>query len=370
MKHRILIISPNFPPINTPDHQRIRMSLPYFEEFGWEPVVLTIRPDPDDGRSDRTLTQTIPSQISIERISALPANITRYLGFRSLSLRCLPNLLVAGDRLLKNQHFDLIYFSTTIFTTLVFAARWRDRFKIPYVLDFQDPWLNDYYERNQIPPPGGKFKFGSSQLLARWFEPIAVSKASHIISVSPEYPKTLMERYPALAPDQFTILPFAASERDFELLPTLQIQQRIFNRTSGKKHWVYVGRGGDDMGLSLRALFLAIQTHRLTNPEIWQQIALHFVGTSYVDNFQDKKIEAIAQEYEIGDLVTEYPQRVPYFEALQILVDSDVILLMGSDDAGYTASKIYPCILARTPIFAIFHEQSSVVEVLQTCEAG
>lgn len=371
---RILIISPNFPPINAPDHQRIRISLPYFEEFGWEPVVLSLRPDCVEGVYDRNLEATIPNHIKIERIGTLPLKIAKRVGLRSLSFRALPNLLWAGDRLLKMQHFDLIYVSTTVFNTMILALRWRDLFQIPYVLDFQDPWLNDYYERTQIAPPGGKFKYGVSQILARRFEPIAVSCASQILTVSPEYPKILMARYPNLDPAKFTVLPFAASERDFDLLPTLKIRQRIFDRIDSKKqskkHWVYVGRGGEDMELSFRALFLAIQTHRQANPSAWEQIALHFVGTSYDANMQAKPIEAIAQTYDLADLVMEYPQRLPYFEALQILTESDAILLIGSDDAGYTASKIYPCILARKPILAIFHQQSSVVEILRSCNAG
>src|SRR5205085_11968830 len=55
---------------------------------------------------------------------------------------------------------------------------------------------------------------------------------------------------------------------------------------------------------------------------------------------------------------------------LQVLVDSAGILLIGSDDPSYTASKLYPCILARKPIFGIFREESSVVEILRRCNAG
>jgi len=39
---RVLIVSPNFPPINAPDMQRVRMSLPFYRDNGWEPVVLAV----------------------------------------------------------------------------------------------------------------------------------------------------------------------------------------------------------------------------------------------------------------------------------------------------------------------------------------
>ena len=241
-----------------------------------------------------------------------------------------------------------------------------------YVLDFQDPWLSDYHKRpGSSHPPGGRFKYGFSQVVARSLEPLAMRQVSHTISVSPEYPKTLLQRYSWLREDQFTVLPFGAPEKDFEQLPSLKVQQTIFDPNDGKRHWVYVGRGGSDMALAVRSLFLAIHSLRNQNPEQWNSVRLHFIGTSYAPGDRAvKTIEPIAQELGVADLVEEHPNRIPYFEALQILVDSDAILLIGSDDPSYTASKLYPCILARKPIFALFHQQSSVVNILHRCHAG
>ncbi len=371
LSRRVLIISPHFPPINAPDHQRVRMSLPYLEKFGWEPHILTVQPECVQGVQDSELAKTIPHHIPVTYTKALPIQQTQRLGMGSLGLRCFPYLLKAGDRLLRQQKFDLIYFSTTVFITMALGARWYHRFNIPYILDFQDPWLSDYYQQSRITPPGGHFKYGFAQLQAKLLEPKAVSKVSHIISVSPAYPETLQQLYPHLKAEQFTVLPFGAPESDFEQLPSLNIQQKIFNPNDGKRHWVYVGRGGNDMALALRSLFFAIQRDRQQNPFIWQSIKLHFVGTSYAPDARAiKTIEPIAEEMGIADLVEEHTHRIPYFEALQTLVDSDGILLIGSDDPSYTASKLYPCILARKPIFAIFHQQSSVVEILNKCHAG
>ncbi|MBD2345486.1 glycosyltransferase [Anabaena subtropica] len=371
MNHKVLIISPHFPPINAADHQRVRMSLPYMEEFGWEPHILTVLPNYIEGVQDPTLVKTIPPHIPITHTKALSVQQTRRIGMSNLGLRCLPYLLKAGDRLLRQEKFDLIYFSTTVFLTMWLGSIWYQRFRTPYVLDFQDPWLSDYYKQAGTLPPGGRFKYGFAQLQAKLLEPKALSKVAHVISVSPAYPKTLQQRYPYLQSEQFTVLPFGAPEPDFTALSSLNIQQNIFNPNDGKRHWVYVGRGGNDMALAVRSLFLGIQSHRRHHPEIWQSMQLHFVGTSYAPgNLAVKTIEPIAQELGIADLVTEHPHRIPYFEALQVLVDSDAILLIGSDDPDYTASKLYPCILARKPILAIFHHQSSVVDILRRSQAG
>ncbi|MGL5080769.1 MAG: glycosyltransferase [Microcoleaceae cyanobacterium] len=372
MNRKVLIISPHFPPINAPDHQRIRMSLPYFEEFGWEPTVLTVDPDCVEGTFDPLLAQTVPSTIQIQQIHALSVVQTRRIGLSNLAWRCLPYLLNQGGKLLSQQKFDLVYFSTTLFLTMIIAPWWQRRFQVPYILDFQDPWLSDYGEQGgYTQPPGGKFKYGFAQKLAQVCEPLALRQVSHVISVSPAYPKTLMHRYPWLVEHQFTVLPFGAPEKDFKLLPNLNVQQTIFDPQDGKRHWVYVGRGGTDMALALRALFLGIKLHRDRNPHVWESIKLHFIGTSYAPEGRGiKTIEPIAQEIGIGELVEEKTDRVPYFEALKLLTDSDGILLIGSNDPGYTASKIYPCILAQKPVLALFHQQSSVVNILKDCQVG
>ncbi|MEO1428981.1 MAG: hypothetical protein AAFV71_07945 [Cyanobacteria bacterium J06633_8] len=373
MEKRILIISPHFPPINAADHQRVRMSLPYFAEFGWQPHVLAVKPEcVEGGVRDSLLTKTFSDNIPVTYTEALPFKHTRRIGLGSLALRSFPYILKAGDRLLKQQQFDLVYFSTTMFTSMALGPRWCRRFNIPYILDFQDPWLSDYYNQPNSPtPPGGRIKYEFSQLQAKILEPKAVKEVSHIISVSPSYPKTLQKRYPYLRAEQFTVLPFGAPEADFTQLPKLDVQQNIFNPKDGKRHWVYVGRGGEDMALALRSLFMGIQYHRRQNPEPWQFIQLHFVGTSYApEGLAIKTVEPIAKEFGIADLVNEHTSRIPYFQALKVLTDSDAILMIGSNDSGYTASKLYPCVLARKPIFAIFHQQSSVVDILNCTQAG
>jgi len=370
MKRRVLIVSPYFPPINAADHHRIRMSLPYFREFGWEPIILCVDPSFIEGITDPYLELTIPSDIEVLQSYAIPPQISRKVGLGNLAIRSIPFLINTVSKYLEKNSIDLVYFSNTVFLTMALGRYWLKKYKIPYILDFQDLWLSDYYDRTNNPPPGGKLKYKTSQLLARILEPFALKKVSHITSVSSEYPQILKQRYSWLQDQQFTILPFGAPENDFKILTSLNIKQKIFDPQDGYQHWVYVGRGGDDMKFSINALFVAIQRHRHQFCDLWQNIKIHFVGTKYSIFDNNREIEAIAKLYDIDDLVTEYPQRISYFEALQVLKDSHAILIIGSDDHRYSASKIYPCILAQKPILAILHQQSLVVDVINQCQSG
>lgn len=348
------------------------MSLPFFREFGWQPYVLTVEPTFVEGLADPMLEASLPLGTQIFRTRALPLRLSRALGFGNLGLRSLPFLGKKGDEVIKEHGIDLAYFSTTVFPSMSLGVRWRRKWGMPYVLDFQDPWLNSYYNTlGSPPPPGGKFKYGISQAIARFLEPRAARHASHIISVSPAYPRMLMKRYKFLTPDMFTALPFGAAASDFEEVINKNVKQSAFDRNDGLRHWVYVGRAGDNMAKALHAFFKAIRKARDRDPVPFNSLRFHFIGTDYAPIERAfKTVQPIADESGLFDLVEESTNRVPYFEALKILTDSDGILLFGSDDPGYTASKLYPCILAKKPIFAIFHEDSSVVEILRRCNSG
>lgn len=369
---KVLIVSPHFPPINAPDHQRVRMALPHFPQNGWQAEVLTVNTNYIEGVHDPLLARSLPEGIQVIATSALPVRYTRRVGLGTLALRALPFLLKAGNRLLRTRQYDLVFFSTTMFPVMVLGPYWLRKFGVPYVLDFQDPWLSDYYQnKNDQKPPGGRFKYGFSQFLARHLEPYALKRVSHVITVSPAYPAMLQHRYPWLQDDQFTVIPFGAAENDFTQLPRLNVRQQLFAVGDGKLHWVYVGRGGKDMAFALRGFFTALYRARLMEPEKWRNLELHFIGTDYAPgDLARKTIEPVAVECGVGDIVLEHPQRIPYFEALQCLMDADALIVPGSDDPGYTASKIYPYILAQKPLLAIFHEKSSVVDVLRSTNAG
>jgi hypothetical protein len=366
----VLIVSPHFPPVNAPDHQRVRMSLPYLGEFGWEAHVLAVDPRFVEGFRDPMLGETVPDGVPVTRVAALPAGFTRRVGLGSLGLRALWPLAAAGDRLLRSRRFDLVFFSTTIFPALGLGPRWKRRRSVPYVLDLQDPWVSDYYERTGTRPPGGWLKYAFAQWLARRSEPRAMREAARVISVSPDYPTTLRRRYPDLPADRFVVLPFGASERDAEFVRTKGIRHSVFDPSDGLLHWTYLGRGGPDMALALRGLFLALGRVRASDPRC-ERLRLHFVGTSYADKGQARQsVAPLAQDQGVGDLVCEQTDRLPYLEGLALLRCSDAVLLIGSDDPAYSASKVYPCVLAGRPLLAVLHRDGLAGEVVRACNAG
>jgi hypothetical protein len=367
---KLLIISPCFVPVNAADMQRVRISLAHFRDFGWDPIVLAVDASCVEGVRDPMLGHTVPPEIPVFRVRALPVRWTRKLGLGNLGLRAFPFLYQEGRRLIRQFDIDLTYFSTTVFPAMALGRLWKKEFGVPFVLDMQDPWVSDYREartREQLPP-----KFWLMNHVHRILEPWTMKKADGLIAVSSGYIETLSRRYPWLSRVPSAVVPFGAAENDFEILRAHPQQNRFLKPREGTAiNGVYVGRGGHDMAPALRIMFTALRRGLEERPDLFSRVHLHFVGTSYAPDHRSKNsVAPIALECGVGEHVHESPQRIPYLEALQLLVDSDFLTVPGSDDPQYTASKIFPYILARKPLLCVFQESSSVCETVEQMHAG
>jgi hypothetical protein len=99
---------------------------------------------------------------------------------------------------------------------------------------------------------------------------------------------------------------------------------------------------------------------------MYSRLRLHFLGTSNQTSLATpQRVLPIAREVGVGDCVREVAARIDYLDALNVQMQATAILMMGSSERHYTASKLYPALLARRPILAVYHDASSVVDVLR-----
>jgi hypothetical protein len=259
-----------------------------------------------------------------------------------------------------------VFLSTTAFHAMPLGRLWKRRFDVPFVLDMQDPWVNDY-----AGPKRAGAKHGLARRLHAALEPWTMRAVDGIVAVSDSYHVTLRRRYPRVTEDRCLTLPFAAAERDFEVARRTAWRNPFFSRGDGLIHGCYAGALGPAMRHACTAICRALRIGLDRWPDLFGPVRLHFVGTDYASGGDAKEtIRPIAAEHGLEPVVFEQPQRVPYFAALNLLLDADFLLVPGSDDPGYTASKIYPYILARKPLLALFHEESSAARVLDETRAG
>jgi hypothetical protein len=290
--------------------------------------------------------------------------MTRLVGVGNIALRALPALTRAGADIIRAEGIDLVYFSTTMFLSMPLGRLWRRRFGVPYVLDIKDPWLSDYYDTHpdaKAPP-----KYGIAKRLHAALEPWTMRRVGGLIAVSEAYIATLRRRYPWLAQEPCATIPFAGADDDFTFIDAHPQPNPIFTPGRTVRHGVYVGRGGDDIAPALRILFSAIDAATRADVSGPSRFELHFVGTDYATDARARQtVVPVARAVAPGLMVSERTARIPYFQALQVMRDADFLVLVGSDDPQYTASKIYPYLLARRPLVAVVHERSPLVPLLR-----
>jgi hypothetical protein len=360
---RVLIISPYFPPSNAADMQRVRMSLPYFGLWGWTADVVCVDQKHSQVLKDEALLQSLPTEQVIYEVDAWSLKWTAKIGLGSLALRSMWYYLRTVNGILRNRNYDLIYFSTTQFPLTILGRYWKHKFNIPYVIDMQDPWHSEYYQdkpKSQRPP-----KYWFSYRLHKFLEPIAMKKVDGLISVSTDYITDLRRRYlylkdiPAATITFGYFLPDQAIARQQAGVTDLILERGTFNI-------VYIGRGGQDMHRAIIPVFKALKRGLSNSAPLFEQLRLYFIGTSYAPGHQGiATILPLAKAYGLQQFVTETTNRLSYYHTLLTLQQADALFIPGSDDARYTASKLYPYLLMRKPLMTIFHEDSPAVGVLE-----
>ncbi|HEY1796217.1 MAG TPA: glycosyltransferase [Stellaceae bacterium] len=359
---KVLIVSPRFPPTNAADLHRVRTSLAHYRSFGWEPSVLAVDPATSDCIDDPALAEALPNDIPVVRVTAWSEKRCRRFGFGQLAYRSLLPLYRAGCDLLRSGGYDVVLFSTTAFLCFAIGPLWQRRYGCAIVYDFHDLWYRGPLPRADV--PGNPIKYRADQWLAKRLESFSLRAASHVFAVSEFYVATLSRRYPWLEPDRFTVLPFGAEPGDYAFVRGRGIRQGVFAADRGIRRWVCAGAIAPAMLPVVAALCRGVARWRDADPGPAAALRLTFVGTDYAGPQRSfKRVEPTAREYGVADLVEEFPDRIPYFEALAFNLASDAVLLIGSAEADYTASKLLTVALSKKPILALFHRNSLVSRI-------
>ncbi|RZL50488.1 MAG: hypothetical protein EOP00_04195 [Pedobacter sp.] len=346
------------------------MTLPFYQHFGWHPEIVCVNEKYTDAVFDHLLSESVPDDIKIHYVSALPKKLTNKFGLGSIALRSLWFYRRYVNKLLEKEKFDLIYFSTTQFPVCILGPYWKKKFNIPYIIDMQDPWFSNYYEdkpKHQRPK-----KYWFSYRIDKYLEPIAMKSVDGLIAVSQTYIEDLKARYPRLLNVPSKVITFGGFRKDLQIASENEDQLRIaFDDNKKYKHIVYVGRGGFDMQKAVHILLSAFKKGLAAKPAEFGKLRFHFIGTSYAPLGQgDKTLYSVAEDLGLEDYVEEETDRISFYESIYNLQIADALFIPGHEQAAYTASKVYPYILCEKPILAIFNPNSSAAQTLIDCKAG
>lgn len=359
------MITPHFPPDSTAGTHRVRLIAPHLPEFGWDPTVLTVDPRDYEGPLDPLLAESVPPSVQVVRSRAWSAQASRRFGIGDLGLRAFPGLRRDATRLFATHRFDAVF--VTVYPTYpaLLGRSLKKRFGVPFVLDLQDPWVGEW-GRSVGGGHEGRVDWRSraSRFVAMRLEPLVVSAANAITAVSKLTYEQALARTRRASPAVTAELPIGWDAADRAFLSAHRAGPR---RWAGDDllHLVYVGTLLPTGVDTVRTLLAAVARLRGGTAGA-DRLRIHFFGTSNQRRAAARgRVLDIARQAGLGDIVTEVPERLDYFDALGVLADASAVLLLGSGEPHYAPSKVFPALISERPVIAVLHEASPAVALLR-----
>jgi hypothetical protein len=365
---RVLIVVSAFNPAIIADMQRARMLAWELPKLGWSVEILT--PRASEVRQDvveKDAAGFFAPSVPLHEVGSVARWLFEALGANNHVWRTLWPMWRRGERLLSSKRFDLIYFTTTAFMYFALGPRWKRSYAVPYVVDFHDPWIKEIAQVDQ-----------SYHRPRRMLEKLSASverqvllNADGVVAVSPDYIDALEARYGYadvawLAPGHNAVIPFGALGHD--IVEAGKSSKPSRRESIGELDICYVGAGGTIMARSFALICRALATLRSQGSAVANQARLRLYGTMYNWKQGDAKpLELIARESGVGDLVTEFPERVSYRRSLELLLQSDGAIILGVDDAGYMPSKLFSYGLSGKPLLSSLRREGPAFAQFQRC---
>ena len=360
---RLLMISPHFPPDSSAGTHRVRLLAPHLEGYGWEPTVLTVAEQDYEGRIDPELASLVPASLPVVRSRALSHRLTRPVGVGDLGLRALPGLRRTAWRLFEERAFDAVFI--TIYPTYpaVLGPMLKRRFGVPFVLDYQDPWVGAW-GRDVGGGAAGAVDMRSrvTRALAERLEPRVLRAADGVTAVSARTYEDACARTGA-TPRAVAEIPIGWDAGDLDALARRGDRVRLIPE-DGRVNICYTGTLLPLGVATLRAVLAAARASIDRDPRLADRLRFYFFGTSNQAAGGEARVLPHARELGVAHLVHEHPARLDYLDALDVLRQASALLLIGSSEPHYTASKIFPALLAQRPLVAVYHDQSTVIDML------
>lgn len=355
----MLIIYPHWPPSNLAGVHRPRLIANFLPRHGWHPLVLTVHENYYEEPPDPDMLKTVAGHVEVVKTESLP--VIQIMGKRvigDIGIRAFGHLYREAKAIIRSRKIDFIWIPIPSWYTAILGRMLYQRFHTPYGIDYIDPWVS------RIAPYHGVFsRAWWTRQTALFLEPIAVNKASLISGVSLPYYQGVLDRNFKNRTIAHVGMPYGFDPND-HCIPLAKIDYPWTGATRVRP-FVYAGAFLPQSHLFVRCLFLAM-ANLVKKGEWVANTHFYFLGTGH---YGGTTIAEYANRSGISHLVTEVHERYPFLHIQQFLRESAGVLILGSTEKHYTASKTFQCLLSRRPIWTVLHAESSAAQILKDCSA-
>jgi glycosyltransferase involved in cell wall biosynthesis len=352
----LLVLAYYFPPWGGAGVQRTLKHVKYLPQFGWQPQVVTARPRALTV-SDPSLSEDLPAGLPVHATpalmlpKALPWRVrnwlARWLLVSDQEAGWAPFAQRQAEELIQRRQVQAIYTTSAPYTAHLVGLRLKQRFGLPWIADFRDPWVGNATLRSPTA--------WHRQRIQRW-ERQVVTAADRVTVVSKPMAQAFRAAYPELNPQHFLTLPNGYDPDDFAQAKPLGRQpDRLGIVYSGS---IYRQRSSQPF---LQALHNVLARGAIPRAAVQVRLVGN-VGQATVD-----QVEAL----ELADVVaiTGY---MAHGQSIGYVLGADVLLLMiapGPGSEGVLTGKIFEYLAAHRPILALT-PPGAAADLLEESRAG
>ena len=347
---------------------RLKGLVKYLPEFGWNPVVLTVKTSSLPGKKYGIFETPYEDTVILwKKRLGLPLHTTlkEHYNFPTYKEKntIIDNLInfweeiftypdptinwsvsaiEKGEELLKAFHIDAIISSISPNTSHIIAKELVKRKKIPWIADFRDLWTQNHYYKYS----------GIRCFFEKRLERATVSSANALTTISHPFSEKLNELHKNIA--VYTITNGYDPE---QVNVGVSLTKKFSITYTGKIYKEF-----QDPEPLFRVLKTLIDDH-MVDPST---IEVHFFG--YHEGWLLNDIK----KYHLENVVQIHGQISPE-EAVQRQRESQVLLLLTWNDPhekGVYTGKIFDYLAARRPVLALGLHGSVVTDLLNQTQAG
>lgn len=356
---KVLMIAFHFPPYSGGSgiHRTLKFTR-YLPEFGWQPIVLTATPQAYGARAKDDYQ--IPQGVEVARAFALDTK--RHLSLRGKYFQSLalpdqwvtwwPGAVALGCSLIRKHRPDVIWSTYPIATAHLIGLTLSRVSGVPWVADFRDPMTDTDPQTGQEYPLDPRIRRANARI-----EAPAIKHCARAVVTTPGTLSIYADRFPAIPQKRWEVIPNGYDEEDF-----LAVEPSVPSRPANSRPATFVHSGLlYPHARDPKCFFEALADLRRAGVISPLTVKVILRATGYDELYRPQ-----VRDYGLDDIVFLEPS-VPYREALIEMMSADGLLVFqGTSCNMQIPAKLYECLRARRPIFAMTDPAGDTAGVLKS----
>jgi glycosyltransferase involved in cell wall biosynthesis len=371
---KVLILAHDFPPIAGGGVTRPVSFAKYLPEFGYEPIVLTrgstcgrpvdreplgalppevtvARIDPDPDTEWDHIRRRMKWARPVERAIGKPANwladgvawrISQRDPLAFINRAWLEPAVALGAELIQRHKPSVLIATGPPFGTLKAGCILSERFNLPLITDYRDPWTYAYLWRPVSDAHAAE---------EREWERRVIAQSARVLAVTPSMVARLKADYPRFA-DRMELL-----TNGYEDMPA-RAPQRAANTRLTIAH---IGTIVEERRPKL--LFDALTLLRERRPDVAGDFLFRFVGPS------EPPLRRDIESHGVGDLVEDLGPMTST-KAKEHMLAADALLVYEFVGTMAIPAKTFEYLAAAKPVLAFVKEESDAAWLLRQTSAA